>query len=976
MSAVLDQNNPSEYLNDPLLARARELAASGNESIWPVRGRVAYVVSHGITYASNGYAIRTHAVARALRARGLEILCLVRPGRPWELLDNPRPLAPETLVDGVRYVQAPWPAGTKPGDQQAQLEHRFEQLLAWFRLYRPAAVVAASNWIVGLPAWAAARRLDLPFLNEVRGFWELSRDVREPGYAASEAGRREAGRDAFVAREASTVFTLNWVMKSELVQRGVARSSIQLVPNGMSELPSIQPPDPALRRRLGIDPEDKVVGYVGSFSAYEGLDGLIEACERLYREDKRLRLLMVGDDQPVTVRSGNADNARSGPQPWLVQVGRVPHAEVADFYALMDVVVVPRADHPVCRIVSPMKVVEAMAHEKPLIVSDLPALRASCCDGTHFVPPGNPVNELQNVIRKALAAPPAPVDMELRMDRLIEPMLARLSKLTGAAEPKARARPAKAKAIPPPIAAAEALLQSARKARSSGEFTDEWQLMCRAAEQDASTRMRKAAFWAAIRAHEFSSAQSFLQGLRSDLRDMAADRAWLEKAERAVINRPIDPAELQRAVSECEPRRLDTVPGRLAYLLHNALPYSSGGYATRAHGMACGLRQVGMEPICITRPGFPVDTTDLAAADIADGHDIDGVSYRHMPEPSRRQYRGQGYIEMAARAVRDMLCELRPEAVMAASNHLTAFPALLAARQLGLPFIYEVRGFWEVTRASREPEFAQTQAYADLAALEALAANMADHVFTLTTPMKEELVARGVPAEKITLAPNSVDPGQFEPRPRDQALAAQLGIPDQTPVIGYIGSFVQYEGLEHLAQACARLAQRGLDFRLLLVGNENVSGSDRGPITAEIERVAREEGLADRLIMPGRIPHEQVAAHYSLIDIAPFPRKPQPVTEMVSPMKPLEAFAMEKAVVVSSVRALGEMVRDGETGLVFAKGDVAALAEVLEKLLTQDGLRQDLSRAGRAWVESHRTWRRLAADVKEMISGYCGPTDQ
>ena len=189
--------------------------------------------------------------------------------------------------------------------------------------------------------------------------------------------------------------------------------------------------------------------------------------------------------------------------------------------------------------------------------------------------------------------------------------------------------------------------------------------------------------------------------------------------------------------------------------------------------------------------------------------------------------------------------------------------------------------------------------------------------------MRDELVRRGVDPATITLLPNSCDPERFTPRGRDAALAARLGIPASVPVIGYIGTFVQYEGLEDLVAACAMLHGRGRDFRLMLIGNENVSGTEKGPITAEIERIAAEAGLSDRLIMPGRVPHEEVAAYYSLIDIAPFPRKPQPVTEMVSPMKPLEALAMEKAVVVSSVAALTEMIADEETGLVFAKGDIA-----------------------------------------------------
>ena len=309
----------------------------------------------------------------------------------------------------------------------------------------------------------------------------------------------------------------------------------------------------------------------------------------------------------------------------------------------------------------------------------------------------------------------------------------------------------------------------------------------------------------------------------------------------------------------------------------------------------------------------------------------------------------------------------RPEWVVAASDYMTALPALIAARRLGLPFLYEVRGFWEVTRQSREPGFERSEDFRIQGLLDAEVARRADHVFTLTGPMRDELVRRGVNPATITLLPNSCDPERFAPRARDAALAARLGIPASVPVIGYIGAFVQYEGLEDLVAAGALLRGRGRDFRLLLIGGETTSGAEKGPVTAEIERIAAETGLGDRLIMPGRVPHEEVAVYYSLIDIAPFPRKPQPVTEMVSPMKPLEALAMEKAVVVSSVAALTEMIADGETGLVFAKGDVASLAEVLDRLIGDRGLRARLGRNGRDWVVRQRTWAEMGRRVRATL---------
>jgi glycosyltransferase involved in cell wall biosynthesis len=413
----------------------------------------------------------------------------------------------------------------------------------------------------------------------------------------------------------------------------------------------------------------------------------------------------------------------------------------------------------------------------------------------------------------------------------------------------------------------------------------------------------------------------------------------------------------------------------VVYVLHNSLPWSSGGYATRAHGLALGMRGAGLEVVGLTRPGFPLDLKpELNAASLPRCDSVEGIDYHRIAAPLRTDALARDYMLAAADALEAELRRLRPEWVIAASNHVTALPALIAARRLGLPFLYEVRGFWEVTRQSREPEFERSAAFRIQEILEAEVARRADHVFTLTGPMRDELVRRGVEPGTITLLPNSCDPDRFTPRGRDAALAARLGIPASVPVIGYIGTFVQYEGLDDLVAACAMLRARGRDFRLMLIGNENASGTEKGPITAEIERIAAEAGLAERLIMPGRVPHEEVTAYYSLLDVAPFPRKPQPVTEMVSPMKPLEALAMEKAVVVSSVAALTEIVADGETGAVFAKGDVESLADALDRLIGDPELRARLGRNGRDWVVRQRTWAEMGRRARATLDTLVVPT--
>ncbi|EWG99648.1 hypothetical protein Q427_23800 [Halomonas sp. BC04] len=305
--------------------------------------------------------------------------------------------------------------------------------------------------------------------------------------------------------------------------------------------------------------------------------------------------------------------------------------------------------------------------------------------------------------------------------------------------------------------------------------------------------------------------------------------------------------------------------------------------------------------------------------------------------------------------------------VMAASNYIAALPALIAARNKNLPFIYEVRGFWEVSKASREPDYHGSIGYKVQEAMEAFVANSADYVFTLTRAMKEELVARGVEENKITLLPNCCDTSRFYPKTADENLKEEIGIKSGATVIGYIGTFVQYEGLDNLAEACAILHEKGHDFSLLLVGSEDTSGGGRGAIAEKVISIAKKAGFSDKLVMPGRIPHHEVERYYSIVDIAPFPRKPLPVCEMVSPMKPLEAMSLEKPVIVSSVSALSEMVVDQHNGLIFEKGNVRDLADKLEILINDPQLRSEMGKKGREWVCKERDWKNIGKIVRDTI---------
>lgn len=476
---------------------------------------------------------------------------------------------------------------------------------------------------------------------------------------------------------------------------------------------------------------------------------------------------------------------------------------------------------------------------------------------------------------------------------------------------------------------------------------------------------RRRLLWAAIRDNDIPRALSICRSLVETYSQLSGPTA--RKALTKIKRLPLYCLALLDEIEVVHRPKFEPVRGRLLYILNYSLPQVSNGYATRGHGMALGMQRCGLDVVCLTRPGFPLDLRppkDFAPCDV-----VDGVKYFHDKNPILLGTSNMSdYVSEAAGVIEKRIRELRPEVVMAASNFNNSLPALIAARRLGIPFWYEVRGFWEITRLSNEPEIEHTFNYKLQRALEILVARNSDRIFTLNQPMREELVERGVRPKSIDLVPNSCDPSRFAPMPYDAQLANRLGIPTGVPVIGYVGSFAPYEGLDDLVRVCSRLRKDGHQFRLLLVGGETGADSSKGPVTHKIQQIAKEEGLGDWLIMTGRIPHEHVEAHYSLVDIAPFPRKNVPVTELVSPLKPLEALAMEKAIVVSSLRALKDMVKHESTGLVFEKDDLNSLSQNLVRLISSPELRNRLGKAGRQWVINERTWVRSAEKIAQAVT--------
>ena len=433
------------------------------------------------------------------------------------------------------------------------------------------------------------------------------------------------------------------------------------------------------------------------------------------------------------------------------------------------------------------------------------------------------------------------------------------------------------------------------------------------------------------------------------------DTALVRLAERLANIAPLhDPEWLPTIEGEAEPILPDE-RGRVLHLLTNSLPATQSGYTLRSASVMAAFAAIGFEPHVATRAGYPSSVMKLGAPE---QEEVDGIDYRRI-EPDGGLLVGVALARRTAEGIDRLVTELAPVAIHTTTNHLNSRIAHAVARRRGIPVVYEVRGFIEETFASRfGPGGEQTERYRRERDAETAAMLRADAVATLSETMRTEMIARGVPPEKIVVVPNAVDIEDFTARPRDEAIAAEIGIaPDET-VVGYISSIVGYEGIRYLVDAVAELRRRGrAKVRLLIVGD--------GVVRPELERQAAELGLDDA-IFTGRVPHEAVKRYYSLIDVFVVPRTADRVCQLVTPMKPYEAMAMERAIVVSDVAALREIITDGETGRVFRAEDPIALADVVETLIDDPAERQRLGANARAWVSAHRTWTANAERYREL----------
>lgn len=410
---------------------------------------------------------------------------------------------------------------------------------------------------------------------------------------------------------------------------------------------------------------------------------------------------------------------------------------------------------------------------------------------------------------------------------------------------------------------------------------------------------------------------------------------------------------------------------KVLHVLDYSLRSRQAGYTIRSKYIFDTQSNIGLEPIVATRfkDTHLIDSKFLVKEEYLDGvlylNDMTQASLDlHFQSLGFRQIRNstvlhrEGLQRLFQKHISRAVEIHKPEVIHVASPAQNALISAEVGHKYNLPVIYEVRGLWHETGVVAGTLDTSSKAYQHRHFLFVEAMKRADLIVTLAETMKEEFIREGIPEDKIFIVPNGVDTSQFTPRPYPTYLARRLGLGSGHVTIGHIGSIRKIEGLRWLLKAGKMLLSRHPHIKILIVGG--------GDEVEPLQRLATELGLDSVVHFTGQVPHEDVFDYYALIDIFVIPRVRSRVTELVTPIKPYEAMAMGKAVIVSDVAALREIIDDGTTGSICNADDPEDLAEKCSALIQDTQLRAELGHRARQWISQHRDWQQVVANYEPI----------
>ena len=397
------------------------------------------------------------------------------------------------------------------------------------------------------------------------------------------------------------------------------------------------------------------------------------------------------------------------------------------------------------------------------------------------------------------------------------------------------------------------------------------------------------------------------------------------------------------------------------HILDHSRPLLSG-YSVRSHSLISAQKKIGFFPKVLTGPLHQIE--DRSANDIM----LEGISYERTEltggiaslalEKRLPILREAMVVKLLREKILSVLDKHPFDIIHAHSPALCGLAALQASKARNVPFVYEIRAFWEDAAVDQNKTQPLSPRYIASRGLEGYVARRADAVIGIARHILDDLRSRGIEAEKLFHVPNGVDAERFVALPRDAKLGSELGL-NGDPVMGFIGSLYRYEGILWLVNATSELRRRGVGLQLLIVGQ----GEDMPEVQAAIQKA----GAQKYIHAVGQVPHDQVGRYYSLMDIMVYPRRRIRLTELTTPLKPLEAMAQSKPVLASDVGGIRELVEPEIPCLLFEPDSIDDFCNKASRLLSSEILRRQIGESGRQMVLRDKDWKILA---QKYISVY------
>lgn len=447
---------------------------------------------------------------------------------------------------------------------------------------------------------------------------------------------------------------------------------------------------------------------------------------------------------------------------------------------------------------------------------------------------------------------------------------------------------------------------------------------------------------------------------------------------------------------------------KVLHVLANSAP-DVNGYAIRSHDLLVSLREAEIcQPIVLTSPFYP-HKESMKKTVTVDGIRYDrSISKKAFSNKKKKHgFNVPKNIPFLIRAVRFLLYKSKllikqlfspflkrvvlfrrflgekklmrkfekdiilhaqkhkPDVIHAHTPFRVGLPALRAARKLGLPFVYEVRGMWEDSAVAQGRWKTSSIQYRYYRNQENMVIKKADEVIAIGTNLGKEVTDRNLRQTPLTIVPNAVgrkiasEPMAPEAVPLNvQNLLQRLKLESSTLVVGYIGSLRALEGVDYTAEAVARCVTQGLDLRFLVCSSK--ANQD------QLKQYCSDLNIDEISFIEGPYPHDEIVHFYDIIDIFVVSRPNTNVTRVVPPIKPLEAMVRMKPTLVSELPALCEIIEDGTTGLTFPAEDVNALSGVIMELAGNPSIREQVGKSARDFVLKNRTWPNVVGNYSRV----------